>query len=128
MMCDLPHPLHTIVLDFADDIAFIITAETIEIVTEMIVNAIRILENWARKWELTINPEKSKAMCFTKQKVLDRKPTLKINNTDIEWVLTFKYLGVTFDAPTLTWAAHINDVCRDCVQRLNIMRALSGSI
>ena len=66
-------------------------------------------------------------MCFTKQRVLDRKPTLKLNNRDIDWVLAFKYLGVTFDAPSLTWATHIDNVCGECVQRLNIMRALSGS-
>ena len=30
MMCDLPHPLNTIVLDFADDIAFMVTETTLE--------------------------------------------------------------------------------------------------
>ena len=67
-------------------------------------------------------------MCFTNQrKAQELKPSLMINNSDIEWVLEFKYLGVTFDAPRLTWASHIREVNRDCVQRLNILRALSGS-
>ena len=73
MMCDLPHPEDTDVLDFADDIAFSVTAATIEEATLIITNAIGTLERWARKWDL--NPEKSKAMCFIKQRVLDRKPT-----------------------------------------------------
>ena len=128
MMSDLPHLENLTVLDFADDIAYIVTAPTIDLASPTLENAIRALEGWARRWELMINPEKSKAMCFTKQrKALDRKPSLKINNTDIEWVLGFKYLGVTFDAPTLTWETHIDEICRDCVQRINIMRALSGS-
>ena len=128
MMCDLPHPENVTVLDFADDIAFLVTAATIDLASPLIISAIGALEEWARSWDLNINPEKSKAMCFTKQrKALEHKPSLMINNSDIEWVLEFKYLGVTFDAPTLTWAPHIEEVKRDCVQRLNILRALSGS-
>ena len=67
MSCDLPHPEDTDELDFADDIAFIVTAATIEEATLIITNAIGTLERWARRWDLKINPEKSKAMCFTKQ-------------------------------------------------------------
>ena len=40
---------------------------------------------------------------------------------------THKYLGLTVDAPNLTWKEHINDVTRIANQRLNMMRAVSGT-
>ena len=127
MMCDLPQLLNVEVIDFADDIAFAATAKTIEEATVLAENAIRSLENWSRRWQLSLNLLKSKAMCFTKQRVLDRLPAFLINNSAIEWVRTFTYLGVTLDAPTLTWVKHVGDICQEANQRLNIMRALAGS-
>ena len=61
------------------------------------------------------------------QKVLERLPSFLIDNRAIEWVRSFTYLGVTLDAPTLTWQKHINNICVEANQRLNIMRALAGS-
>ena len=39
----------------------------------------------------------------------------------------FKYLGMTIDAPTLTWKDHTDDLLTQTNQRLNIMRALAGT-
>ena len=66
-------------------------------------------------------------MCFTKKRVLDLLPTLRVNGEDIEWDNTFKYLGLTFDAPTLTWRNHIEETCRQAHQRVNILKALPGT-
>ncbi|CAL4133350.1 unnamed protein product, partial [Meganyctiphanes norvegica] len=44
----------------------------------------------------------------------------------IEWVKTFKYLGLLFDAPTLTWTEHIEDTCRQGLQRVNVIKAMAG--
>ena len=76
---------------------------------------------------LTLNPSKTKAMCFTKKRVLDLLPTLRVNGEDIEWVKTFKYLGLIVDAPTLTWKKHIEETCRQAHQRVNILKALTGT-
>ena len=127
MMCDLPQLENVEVIDFADDIAFTATAKTIEEATTLAERAVRSLENWSRRWQLAINPLKSKAMCFTLQRVLDRLPDFSIENSPIEWVRSFAYLGVTLDAPSLTWQKHIEDISREANQRLNIMRALAGS-
>merc|ERR1739842_42725 len=70
---------------------------------------------------------KTKAMIFTNKKLPNILPTLKINETDIEWVNSFKYLGLTFDAPTLTWQKHIEETCRQCHQRINILKVLTGT-
>ena len=127
MMSDLPRLDNIVILDYADDIAFLSTESTIEEASENIFAAISKLEEWAKDWALDINPQKTKAMCFTKQKVLNRKPTFKIDDTDIDWVQEFKYLGVTCDAPTLTWTRHTDIICNEGLQRQNILRALAGS-
>ena len=54
-------------------------------------------------------------------------PTFRIGNEDLEWVKTHKYLGLTVDAPNLTWTPHINEIDRIVNQRLNMMRAVSGT-
>ena len=51
------------------------------------------LSEWCQKWQLPLNTKKCKATCIT----LKRKPptfTYYINNNALEWVDTFKYLGI----------------------------------
>ena len=74
------------VIDYADDIAITATAKTLEEVPNLIENAVSSLEEWTDRWQLAINPQKSKAMCFTKQKVLENLPSFFIEDSAIEWV------------------------------------------
>ena len=64
-------------------------------------------------------------MCFTKK--ADKTPRIFLEQSEIEVVETFKYLGMLLDSPTLTWTAHIKMLKSDCIQRINIMRALAGT-
>ena len=50
-------------------------------------------------------------MMFIK-KIPDILPELKINDIKIKWVRSFKYLGLTLDASTLTWKDHIREIKR----------------
>ena len=127
MIADIPHPIRTKVYEYADDIALSVTTSDLQEAAELIQEAITQIEEWTIKWNLSLNPSKTKAMCFTKKRVLDQLPTLKLQHTDIEWVKTFKYLGLTFDAPTLTWKEHIEETCRQGLQRVNILKALTGT-
>ena len=83
--------------------------------------------NGQKKWDLTLNPNKTKAMAFSNKRNLNPLPEIKINETVIEWAKNFKYLGLTLDAPLLTWNEHIKNLKRDAAQRTNVMRALAGS-
>ena len=66
-------------------------------------------------------------MLFTKQRTPEDLPMLTLSQHNIEWVKTFKYLGLCFDAPTLTWKNHIKEACHQGNQRTNIMKALAGT-
>ena len=62
-------------------------------------------------------------MYFTKKKIYEHLPTLKLNDNNIEWMSTFKYLGLTLDTPTLTWKQHFEEACRQGNQQINILKS-----
>ncbi|CAL4233661.1 unnamed protein product [Meganyctiphanes norvegica] len=111
--------------EFADDVAFSITAPTLEDAIILMQGAIDRFADWASSKGLTISTEKTKAMCFTTK--LDNEPTLTLDTEEIEVVKTFKYLGMVLDAPLLTWNQHISKIINDCHQGINIMKSISNS-
>ncbi|CAL4145460.1 unnamed protein product, partial [Meganyctiphanes norvegica] len=125
LLCTLPELIPVISKEFADDIVFSITADTLEDAELKMQDAIERLLEWCNKIKLTLQPTKTKVMCFTKK--ADKTPRLTLEGSEIEVVQTFKYLGMTLDAPTLTWGAHINMLKSECMARINIMRALAGT-
>ena len=126
MMADIPHHEKIKIFEYADDMAIAVTADNLAEAVRLIQEGIRKLEDWVTRWKLHFNPSKCKAMCFTKKKIQDQLPVLRVQNEEIEWVKTFKYLGLLFDAPTLTWKEHIDDTCRQGLQRVNVMKAMAG--
>ena len=117
--------------EYAVDIAFFITVETLEEPHSHAQSAINDLQTWASRWCLEFNTTKTKALCFTKKRISEKLQDpgfqLKLNQEDIEWVKTTRYLGVTLDAPTLTWKKQYEELARAGQQRINIMRAISGT-
>ena len=51
---------------------------------------VRVYE-WTQKWQLALNLSKCKAIICISNK---RRPAYRLNNVAVEWVDTFKYLGV----------------------------------
>ena len=133
LMAEIPHLAQVITLEYADDVAISITAETLQDACNTAANAITKLEEWSQKWQLTFNPNKTKAMFFTRKQIPKDAanqpitPTLLLNGETIEWVQSFRYLGLTFDGPNLTWKNHIEDLRKVCADRLRILRALTGT-
>ena len=64
-------------------------------------------------------------MCFTTKR--DNIPDLKLNGETIETVDEFKYLGMTLDAPYLTWEPHIGKIVTNSLKTINLMRVLAGT-
>ncbi|CAL4246665.1 unnamed protein product, partial [Meganyctiphanes norvegica] len=93
------HPVKS--KEFADDVAFSITADSIEDATLQMQDAIERFVEYIKAVGLKISAEKTKVMCFTLKK--NREPNLTLEGQDIEIVTEFKYLGMVFDAPRLTW-------------------------
>ena len=64
-------------------------------------------------------------MIFTETENLTNQRILKICNYNIEYVTNYKFLGVTFDGPSLKWTSHVNQLKIDCNKRLSIMKSIS---
>lgn len=63
------------------------------------------LEEWADRWRIKINPDKTTAIYFSKKRNI-RYPVLKFGNVNVKWESTGTYLGLTLDSK-MTWAQHI---------------------
>jgi hypothetical protein len=89
-------------LMYADDIALL--AESPQELQSMI----NCLENYCSMWNLKVNLGKSKIIIFRNGGRPARKEKWKFNNTEIEVVKKYKYLGVTL-TPTLNFVPHLED-------------------
>ena len=123
LMTDMPI-LHSIKVSiFADDIAF--TASGIN-PAESLLKAqeqLNAIVNWSKAWGQKLNPCKSKAMIFTETP--ENLPSLMIEGSAVDYVEAHKFLGLTLDAPRLTWKRHINKLKIDCLRRTPLMKSIS---
>ena len=80
------------------------------------------LYRWCQKWQLPLNTKKCKVMCISSKK---KSPsyTYSINTTTLEWVDTFKYLGVTINNK-VKWGDQITEVTARASCILNLLRRL----
>lgn len=74
------------------------------------------MEIWCRKWRISLNSEKTQAVCFTKC-TMKRVPKLKICGKFIEFQKQVKYLGVILDR-RLTWHPHIQSAKGKAIGRI----------
>ena len=79
------------ILLYADDIVLISTS------TDDLQKQLNIVEDWCRKWQTSININKSKIVHFRRQRVARTDNVFKIFNEQLEVVSEYKYLGLYLD-------------------------------
>ena len=93
-------------IGFADDGTLIIYGKDLKNMRNQMQKAIHKVDKWAKECGLSLSPQKTHAVLFThKRKIPDIDISLKIGDTQIDYVDTVKCLGITFDNK-LTWNAH----------------------
>lgn len=112
------------VISYADDIVFIANGEK---PVQSLQKALQLFSNICTEIGLKISTNKTKAIYFTKTNTKDYKPTtnLQVTGEDIEWVDSYKYLGITIDRKT-NFTEHFNNVISTCSKKLNVMKAMTG--
>ena len=123
LMSDLPKNEGIEYLEFADDIAIYSSGYDPNEVTQNLEKALEKLQDWVAKWGQTINLDKTKAMYFTKKTNLP--PQIKVSSHQIEYLKEFKYLGLTFDSPRLSYKKHIMKLKDSCTKSLSVIKFLS---
>lgn len=108
---DLPIPNHCDVAQFADDISIWTSSRRAAVIRGRLQEACKTLTRYFKKWRLVLNPQKTECIFFTRRrsaKAFPRKP-LKVQDCEIPWKDTTKYLGVYLDQK-LTFHRHMDHV------------------
>ena len=90
------------VSQYADDVGTWASGKTVEESIRRIQHAMNQLEQWCRKWFVTLNPLKSQLVVFTKcfrhkKEIEETVFTVKLFEQDIQIIPEAIFLGVTFD-------------------------------
>ena len=98
---------------YADDTALSVAGDDLTVMAEEMQNGLNRLDDWCKLNRLTVNASKTKLMLFPARKDISgtRCPDLILNNTTLESVNHYKYLGVTLDTK-LNFQLHVQQVQR----------------
>ena len=80
---------------------------------------------WFAMNKLSLNANKTKAMIFHSQRKNVSFPTLKLQNSIIEYVDSFNFLGITVDKD-LQWKSHIMNVSKKLSKTAGVMGRLKN--
>lgn len=108
---------------FADDAAFYFKGTSINEVVFNVDCFIKILSRWLILNKLTPNVNKTKLMIFTPCYV-GYLPPVNFNNAILDWVDSFKYLGVIINK-NLNFKDHVNFLCSKLSKVQGIIYAAS---
>lgn len=106
-MSDIPTSEQTSVLMYADDTTIYHTSHSPSNAVTTLQNHINLLLEWYKMWRILINPEKCQAILFTKCRKRPRE-NIRINNQEIPFTDSIKYLGIYLDK-SLLFHKHIEN-------------------
>jgi hypothetical protein len=81
------------------------------------------LSNWANKWLVTFNANKTVYLKISRKTNPAPNPVLLLNGIIIREVFQHKHLGVTFNQ-TLTWTDHIKTLASKAAQCVGLLRRI----
>ena len=124
------NPEKTTASQYADDLGIWTTQSDVKSATEVIQEAVTALEQWCRKWYVSMHPSKSKLILFTKcfrhkAEVEQNGLSVMLFNEKVEAVDEAVFLGVTFDS-RLTYEPQIKRMVEKAYKRLNLLRMIAS--
>ena len=125
LLYDIPHFPGVTNMVLADDITFFTCADSVEEAQLILQRAVDGFLNWVNCWGLSVNPSKSRLMCFTRKRI-NTIPKITVNEEKVTFVTKHCFLGLILDGPRLTWKHHIDYLKITCVKRLDIMKRIAS--
>ena len=120
---DLSHMVNnTSMYLYADDTVLLSNNPCINTCTENMQRDLIIIAKWCQSNKLSLNIKKTKCMLFGSRVRLKRtrQPKLYINNTLVDFVHQYKYLGVILDSH-LTFNKHLNNIIKITAHKINLL-------
>ncbi len=116
---------HCQMIIFADDLALFCPATTQEELQSKLDTDLQSVMKWLVNSKLLLNVSKSKLMIIGNPRKLKQFATVQLiaNDSPLERVQTFKYLGVVID-DNLSWKSHMEKLQGKVLQRLGILRRI----
>ena len=111
---------------FADDTSLYNFLNYLNDNIETIQHDINNLSEWAKKWFVKFNEEKTKLMVISR-KLAPTDINLTMNNIPLSHTTTHKHLGLTLDNNG-TWNQHISDIVQKANKKVGIMRNLKYTL
>ena len=110
---------------FADDTTVLATGCSIETITNLLQNKVKMLEKWSKHAGVEFNTEKSVAMIFTNKRRVKEIPIM-LQGKNLDYVQETKYLGVTL-TPKLSWNAHLKNKIASCKRQMYLIRSMANN-
>ncbi|KAF2359653.1 Reverse transcriptase domain [Trinorchestia longiramus] len=112
MLSDLPVADGVQLIIYADDITILSKGDSLTEVRACLERYLDNLAAWFKEWKLIVNPAKCSQQIFTKKHSIP-DVILQLNNSVVRNVTCQRVLEIVFDAPRLTFAAHIGNLVGD---------------
>jgi len=116
---DLPSAVCCPMKIFADDVAMYCPIQSATDCVDF-QRDLDSISAWCSKWQMRLNVSKCDLLCIS-NKSSPSKPSYYINNHNLQWVSSVKYLGVFVDCK-LSWNHHISHVSAKATRVLNLLR------
>ena len=113
------------VIQYADDTVLLSNNPNIELACTEIQAGLKQLEGWCTRNGIMVNPMKTKAVLFGSKRQTENivDSTLCINDTEIELVSTYTYLGMLLES-TMSLEGHIQKVIQRVTVKLTQLRKM----
>lgn len=112
---------------YADDITILLNGNFEGPLCELMQTALKIVDNWCIEHSLSVNPQKTELLLFTRKRKLGNMKMPKLAGTQLHLTSEVKYLGVVLD-PALNWRRHIEaKINKACAAFWQCRRAVGRS-
>jgi hypothetical protein len=108
---------------YADDTSLYDIVDTPVMSSVKLNNDLNKINEWARQWLVTINPNKTESMIFSVKKFKPHHPDLFFDGDIVANVSLHTHLGVTLSS-NLSRKAHVLKVYEKACKRLNMLKGL----
>ena len=124
LLYDIMKVNNVIYSEYAYDVANYSAGNNVQQLVAVMQEALDQFSQWCTNSGQLVSVTKTKAIYFSKSlKILN---PLYVLGRPVEYVETFKFLGVIFDSPTLIWKLHIENVKNKCMLSFPIMKSLAN--
>ncbi|MCG7867669.1 MAG: hypothetical protein JAY74_15080 [Candidatus Thiodiazotropha taylori] len=124
---DISEHLLSLTRLFADDSSLYFSASNLNDLEGVINHDLAIISQWAKRWLVTFNPNKTEAMLFSFSLSQTEVPQLIFDNTSITFVDNHKHLGITLNNKG-RWHDHIQNIIKSANKVICIMRRLKFTL